>query len=54
VRFLSTIEMVTALDLEKAKGKAGHLAESRDKLDLVILPSRQIAPQSPAGQWTPR
>jgi hypothetical protein len=28
VRFFSTIELVNALELEKAKGKAGHLAES--------------------------
>ena len=27
-RFFSTIELVNALELEKAKGKAGHLAES--------------------------
>jgi len=37
VRFFSTIELVNALEVEKAKGKAGHLAESLTKLDLVIL-----------------
>jgi DNA replication protein DnaC len=49
VRFFSTIELVNTLEQEKAKGKAGHLAESLVRLDLVILPSRQIAAQSPAG-----
>jgi DNA replication protein DnaC len=43
VRFFSTIEPVNTLEQEKAKGKAGHLAESLVRLDLVILPSRQIA-----------
>ena len=37
VRFISTIELVTALEQEKAKGKAGQLAEGLTKLDLVIL-----------------
>ena len=58
VRFFSTIEIVNTLEHEKAKGKAGQLAESLAPLDLVILPSRQIAScgkhafgvtQSPAG-----
>ena len=42
VRFFSTIELVNALEVEKAKGKAGHLAESLTKLDLVILPSHGL------------
>jgi len=37
VRFFSTIELVNALELEKAKGKAGQIAEILTKLDLVIL-----------------
>ena len=37
VRFFSTIELVTALEQEKAKGKAGQIAEAFTKLDLVIL-----------------
>ena len=37
VRFFSTIELVNALEQEKAKGKAGKIAESPTKLDLVIL-----------------
>ena len=30
VRFFSTIELVNALEQEKAKGKAGQIAESND------------------------
>ena len=37
VRFLSTIELVNALEQEKAKDKAGQIAEGMTKLDLVIL-----------------
>ena len=37
VRFFSTIELVNALEQEKAKGKTGQLAEGLTKLDLVIL-----------------
>ena len=37
VRFFSTIELVNALEQEKAKGKAGQIAESLTRLDLVIL-----------------
>lgn len=49
VRFFSTVELVNALEQEKALGKAGKMAEMLTKADLVILPSRQIAAQSPAG-----
>lgn len=53
VRFYSTVELVNALEQEKALGKAGKMAEMLTKVDLVILPSRQILPtKSPAGQWT--
>jgi DNA replication protein DnaC len=34
VRFFSTIELVNALEQEKAKGKAGQTAEGLTKLDL--------------------
>jgi len=34
VRFVSTIELVNALEQEKAKGKAGQIAESLTRLDL--------------------
>ena len=37
VRFFSTIELVNALEQEKAKGKAGQIAEAMTKHDLVIL-----------------
>jgi DNA replication protein DnaC len=37
VRFFSTIELVNALEQEKTRGKAGQIAESLTKLDLVIL-----------------
>jgi DNA replication protein DnaC len=49
VRFFSTIELVNALELEKAKGKAGHLAESLTKLDLVILDELGYLPFSASG-----
>jgi chromosomal replication initiation ATPase DnaA len=53
VRFYSTVELVNALEQEKALGKAGKMAEMLTKTDLVILPSRQILfAKSPAGQWT--
>jgi len=37
---LSTVELVNALEQEKANGKAGKIAEALTKTDLVILPSR--------------
>ena len=37
VRFYSTVELVNALEQEKALGKAGKLAEMLTKIDLVIL-----------------
>jgi DNA replication protein DnaC len=49
VRFFSTIELVNALEQEKAKGKAGHLAESLTKLDLVILDELGYLPFSASG-----
>jgi len=36
-RFFSTIELVNALEQEKAKGKAGQIAETLTRADLVIL-----------------
>ena len=42
VRFFSTIELVNALEQEKAKGKAGQIAEGMTRLDLVILPSHGL------------
>ena len=37
VRFYSTVELVNALEQEKALGKAGKMAEMLTKIDLVIL-----------------
>ena len=42
VRFFSTVELVNALEQEKADGKAGKIAEALTKTDLVILPSRRL------------
>ena len=49
VRFFSTIELVNALEQEKAKGKAGQIAESMTKLDLVILDELGYLPFSASG-----
>ena len=49
VRFLSTIELVNALEQEKARGKAGQLAESLVRLDLVILDELGYLPFSASG-----
>jgi DNA replication protein DnaC len=39
VRFFSTVDLVNALEQEKALNKAGQLAERLLRLDLVILDS---------------
>ena len=49
VRFFSTIELVNALEQEKAKGKAGQIAEGLAKLDLVILDELGYLPFSASG-----
>tara|TARA_R110002072_G_scaffold47077_1_gene130102 strand:- start:292 stop:654 length:363 start_codon:yes stop_codon:yes gene_type:complete len=50
VRFFSTAELVNALEQEKARGKAGKIAEALVKTDLAIpLPSRQHALHAPDG-----
>ena len=49
VRFFSTIELVNALEQEKAKGKAGQIAEGLTKLDLVILDELGYLPFSASG-----
>jgi len=49
VRFFSTIEMVNALEQEKAKGKAGQIAEGMTRLDLVILDELGYLPFSASG-----
>lgn len=49
VRFFSTIELVNALEQEKAKGKTSQLAEGLTKLDLVILYELGYLPFSASG-----
>ena len=49
VRFFSTIELVNALEQEKAKGKAGQIAENLTRLDLVILDELGYLPFSSSG-----
>ena len=49
VRFFSTIELVNALEQEKAKGKAGHIAETLTRLDLVVLDEFGYLPFSASG-----
>jgi DNA replication protein DnaC len=49
IRFFSTIELVNALEQEKAKGKAGQIAEGLTKLDLVILDELGYLPFSASG-----
>ncbi|EDQ03806.1 MULTISPECIES: IS21-like element helper ATPase IstB [Sulfitobacter] len=49
VRFYSTVELVNALEQEKALGKAGKLAEMMTKIDLVILDELGYLPFSASG-----
>jgi len=49
VRFFSTIELVNALEQEKAKGKAGQTAENLTRFDLVILDELGYLPFSESG-----
>jgi DNA replication protein DnaC len=49
VRFYSTVDLVNALELEKAQGKAGRIANSLLRLDLVILDELGYLPFSQAG-----
>ena len=49
VRFYSTVELVNALEQEKALGKAGKMAEMLTKIDLVILDELGYLPFSPSG-----
>ncbi len=49
VRFFSTIELVTALQQEKAAGKQGQLATRLIEADLVILDELGYLPFSQAG-----
>ena len=49
VRFLSTIELVNALELEKANGNAGQIAHRLMYVDLVILDELGYLPFSESG-----
>ena len=49
VRFLSTIELVNALEQEKAAGHAGRLANRMAHVDLVILDELGYLPFSQVG-----
>lgn len=49
VRFFATVDLVNALEQEKAINKAGQLAERLSRLDLVILDELGYLPFSPSG-----
>src|SRR3546814_904162 len=49
VRFFATVDLVNALEQEKAMNKAGQLSERLLRLDLVILDELGYLPFSPSG-----
>ena len=49
VRFYSTVDLVNALEQEKAQGKAGRIALSLLRMDLVVLDELGYLPFSQAG-----
>jgi DNA replication protein DnaC len=49
VRFYSTVDLVNALEAEKAQGKAGRIALSLLRMDLVILDELGYLPFSQSG-----
>ena len=49
VRFYSTVDLVNALELEKSQGKAGRIAASLLRMDVVILDELGYLPFSQAG-----
>jgi DNA replication protein DnaC len=49
VRFYSTVDLVNALEQEKAQGKAGRIAGVMLRLDMVILDEMGYLPFSQAG-----
>ena len=53
VRFFSTVELVNALEQEKAQGRAGQIAERLVRLDLVILDELGYLPFSASGGALP-
>ena len=49
VRFISTLDWINALEAEKAQGKAGRLALSFARLDMLILDELGYLPFRQAG-----
>ena len=49
VRFYSTVDLVNLLEQEKAQGKAGRIALSLMRMDVVILDELGYLPFSQAG-----
>jgi DNA replication protein DnaC len=49
VRFYSTVDLVNALEREKAEGKAGRIAASLLRMDMVVLDELGYLPFSQAG-----
>ena len=49
VRFYSTVDLVNALEQEKTQGKAGRIALSLMRMDLVVLDELGYLPFSQAG-----
>ena len=49
VRFYSTVDLVNALEREKVQGRAGRVAESLLRMDLVVLDELGYLPFSQAG-----
>lgn len=49
VRFYSTVDLVNALEAEKVQGKAGRLAASLLRMDLIVLDELGYLPFSQAG-----
>jgi DNA replication protein DnaC len=49
VRFYSTVELVNALEQEKAQGKVGQLSDRLGRLDIVILDELGYLPFSASG-----
>ena len=49
MRFYSTVDLVNALEQEKAQGKAGRIALGLPRMDLVIVDELGYLPFSQAG-----
>ena len=49
VRFFSTVDLVNALEQEKAQCKSGQIADRLARFDLVILDELGYLPFSPSG-----